>query len=697
VVQRISNAFGLNDLRSVVGGVPVILFALDQEGRYTLSEGGGLATLGRAPGASVGWSIFGLYPDQPAIHDGVRRALAGEPTTATVTVGDISYQAQYAPLRNPAGAVVGVVGLGVDITARRRAEEALAASEAEYRALVAALADGVVMQAADGRIVAANPSAERILGLSLDQLAGRTSLDPRWRAVHADGTPFPGAEHPAMVALATGQPQTGVAMGIHKPDGTRSWLVVNARPLTAPGESRPHAVVATFTDVTAQREAAEILARSEARFRALTEQSSDLVAITDKAGAVRYRSPSATRLLGYPTDIPPTSNIFGMAHPEDRARVRDYLDACLATTDPLPPLEVRLRHRDGSWPHFETVATNLLDDPAVGGIVFTSRDITARRAAEAALRESEAQLQDFLEHASDLIQSVDEYGRLVYANRAWRETLGYAEAALAGLSVFDIVAPEEREHCRATLAHLLDDGATEAIETVFVARDGRRIAVEGRVNCRATPGGARLTRGIFRDVTARRALEARLSHQATHDALTGLPNRALFLDRLAGALARANRAHAAPCVLYLDLDGFKGVNDRLGHAAGDLLLAATARRLLDCVRAGDTVARLGGDEFAVLLEPFTGRAEAKAMARRIITALGVPVFVGTDEARVAASVGVALATPDDSADTLLSAADAAMYRAKRSGAGRYMMADERRAPSPRPADAAAASVHAGRR
>ena len=243
------------------------------------------------------------------------------------------------------------------------------------------------------------------------------------------------------------------------------------------------------------------------------------------------------------------------------------------------------------------------------------------------------------------------------------------------MTILNIIAPEEHDFCR-TMQERLDAGAElGVVETVFVARDGRRITVEGGVNCRIAPDGTRLTRGIFRDVTARRALEVRLAHQATHDALTGLPNRALFLERLSAALARTNRDGAAVAVLFLDLDGFKAVNDGLGHAAGDLLLAVTARRLLDCIRVGDTAARLGGDEFAVVLEPLADIEGAEVVARRVIAALALPVFVGMGEACVSASIGIAVSAVGDTADMLLSAADTAMYRAKRSGTSLYVVHD----------------------
>src|SRR4051794_26490572 len=176
----------------------------------------------------------------------------------------------------------------------------------------------------------------------------------------------------------------------------------------------------------------------------------------------------------------------------------------------------------------------------------------------------------------------------------------------------------------------------------------------------------------------RKGLEARLAHQALHDDLTGLPNRALFLDRLGQALPRLGRHATSLAVLFLDLDKFKAVNDVLGHAAGDELLRAVAARLEGILRAGDTAARLSGDEFAVLCEDVAGERHAVGVAERVAEALRAPFRLGGgDEVNVGTSVGIALATePTEDPDTLLREADAAMYRAKERGGGVYEVFDD---------------------
>jgi len=157
------------------------------------------------------------------------------------------------PIRDSTGAVLRWHGANVDISERKMAEDALKDSEDRQRSIVTAMVEGVVLQDANGKVVQCNRAAERILGLSRDQMEGRTSMDPRWRSVHEDGSPFPGEDHPAMMSLRTGAAVTGVIMGVHRPDGTLTWISINAEPLRHSETDPPHAVVATFADITKPR------------------------------------------------------------------------------------------------------------------------------------------------------------------------------------------------------------------------------------------------------------------------------------------------------------------------------------------------------------------------------------------------------------------------------------------------------------
>jgi diguanylate cyclase (GGDEF)-like protein/PAS domain S-box-containing protein len=302
--------------------------------------------------------------------------------------------------------------------------------------------------------------------------------------------------------------------------------------------------------VLAVRENVRLLAetaarQNEVRFRSLVQHSSDVIIVIRPDGAIRFVSPSVSRVLGYEPETLSERSLFELLHTDDRDRARSFCREAGQLGGVTAPVEWRFRQPEGSVLHAEIIATNLLDEPAVRGIVLNTRDVSERK-----------------------------------------------------------------------------------------------------------------------------RLEQQLLHQAFHDPLTGLANRALFRDRVSHALTLARRHGHAITVLFLDLDDFKKVNDSLGHAEGDRLLVAAAERFRSCARATDTIARLGGDEFAILVEDSPGPDGHAAMVDRLTAAMAQPFMLGGTEVQVNASIGVAATSGGESADDLLRNADVAMYTAKRRGKGR---------------------------
>lgn len=213
-----------------------------------------------------------------------------------------------------------------DVTERHQAEVVLRESEERYRSLVAALTEGIVLQDAQGVVQASNNRAEEILGLSMSQLQGLTSIDPHWRSVHEDGTPFPGEEHPAMVALRTGQPCRNVVMGVHKPNGTLTWISINAQPMIRPGDDKPYAVVASFADITERKRIEEELFYEKELAQVTLNSIGDGVVTTDVTGRVQYVNPVAEALTGWSQSAAagkPLSEIFQLLQEDSRESVEN--------------------------------------------------------------------------------------------------------------------------------------------------------------------------------------------------------------------------------------------------------------------------------------------------------------------------------------------------------------------------------------
>jgi diguanylate cyclase (GGDEF)-like protein/PAS domain S-box-containing protein len=286
--------------------------------------------------------------------------------------------------------------------------------------------------------------------------------------------------------------------------------------------------------------------------------------------------------------------------------------------------------------------------------------------------EQAAQFRALVHNSSDLITVVAGDGTIRYQSPSVERMLGRRAAELAGTALIDLVHPDDQHHVTAALAKLAEtQTATGNLECRLQHADGSwRHSESICTNLSDDPRVGGLVLNI-RDVTERTALEQQLTHQAFHDPLTGLANRALFSDRVDHALARAGRNSPTAAVVFLDLDDFKTINDTLGHGAGNELLVAVADRLRGILRPADTAARLGGDEFALLLEDIPSEQEALAIAERVTLALREPFPLADHQVLVRASLGVAVAEPQHrQADELLRNADMAMYLAKANGKGR---------------------------
>lgn len=292
----------------------------------------------------------------------------------------------------------------------------------------------------------------------------------------------------------------------------------------------------------------------------------------------------------------------------------------------------------------------------------------ARLRAEQAARQSEAHFASLVRHSSDVISLIGPDSRIRFVSPASLGVLGLAPESLQDTSLLDLIHPQDRPQAAVFLRRILaHQGVAAVTEWRLRHADGSWRDMETLATKLAEEPAVCGVVLNSRDITERKRLEERLRQLAFQDPLTGLANRTLFRERLEHALTRAVRSQESVTLLYLDLDDFKRVNDRLGHAAGDTLLKTAAERLLECSRPADTVARLGGDELAVLIEEPLPRDTAVALAERIAARLAEPVVLAGQEVQVTASIGIVQGGPGDGVDKLIGKADLAMYSAKSRG------------------------------
>jgi diguanylate cyclase (GGDEF)-like protein/PAS domain S-box-containing protein len=344
-------------------------------------------------------------------------------------------------------------------------------------------------------------------------------------------------------------------------------------------------------------------------------------------------------------------------------------------------------------------------EPVVGpdgraGVVTAFYDITDQRRlerkqdiAEAALESERARFAALVERSSDIICVIDATGELTYASPAGQRLLGYVRGSKIGSSFPDLVHNEDLPGLMEAFHELLaEPGGVRSMAIRLLKSDGGWLHAEVVATNRLKDPAVRGIVANVRDITERAEAAARLAWQAYHDPLTGLPNRSMLLDRLQQSLHRAQRRGSLVALLFIDLDGFKDVNDSQGHASGDRLLVEVAHRLQGAVRMHDTVARLGGDEFVVLADDLAAKDEAVSLARRLNETIASPVSLPAGEVVVTGSIGIAY-DYDHDPETMLREADAALYRAKARGKDRFEVADPARRRAAGQAPSTGSAVH----
>ncbi|HEX4977591.1 MAG TPA: EAL domain-containing protein [Nocardioides sp.] len=395
-------------------------------------------------------------------------------------------------------------------------------------------------------------------------------------------------------------------------------------------------------------------------------------------GRVMLGNETLRLLLGYETEEFAAMPWWEFTHPDDVAPNLELFERSLRGEIDHFSMEKRFIRKDGSLMWAELTSSMVFDaegrpEYAIGMI----QDITERKRLETELSNAERHYRLLVERVPSVvyISDVGTQARWHYVSPQIENMLGFtAEEWLADPEVwYRQLHPEDRDRVdaaetAAAAAARPEEAAAHSSTYRMQHRDGSVVWVRDDAMALVEADGSVRWHGVLVDVTREKDLEARLGHQAFHDSLTGLPNRAKFGDEVARALGEGGEV----AVMFVDLDRFKNINDSFGHTYGDKVLVAAARRIKGCVRRRDVAARLGGDEFAVLVRD--ARPERLVeLAERILEKLrGTPMRFGELQVTVGASVGIAQAGPDDSADTLLRNADLAMYRAKRSGRGRHV-------------------------
>ena len=532
----------------------------------------------------------------------------------------------------------------------------------------------ILMIAPDSGVIAdANPAALRYYGHAPEKLRGMplADLEQRPPGQAAAALPLKPGRHKQMHRLAGGDVR---------------WVELHASPMAAsvapgaPGGSPP-LLCAIVIDITEYERTGAALAAARERLHIAIECARLVVWDAAVEEGTVYLSQGWSELRG---DAPrpvhmTTASYMELIHPEDRGSVTRRLWETVKGLNPYYEQEYRLRTLDGRW--IWLLSRGRVSERGANGrarrMSGTLMDITPGKQTQESLVLSEQRFRDVVDAAGEYVWESDPQFRLTYASDRIESMLGYTPAEVLGRRPSDFLHVGESLMSQAWYKNNVQpDGTFRGLEQCVVAKSGalvwQRITA---IPVRDAQGRLTGYRGTALDITEAHEARERLEYLATRDNLTGLPNRALLADRIAQALAGAQRNDDQVALLFIDLDNFKRVNDTCGHHVGDALLRQVAARLGDAVRRADTIARLAGDEFVVLL---TGVKETAAVARvaaKICTDLARPYEVPEAVAQAlhtSGSVGIAL-YPHDGRDftELLKSADAAMYRAKARGRNTY--------------------------
>jgi diguanylate cyclase (GGDEF)-like protein/PAS domain S-box-containing protein len=537
----------------------------------------------------------------------------------------------------------------------QRKEEALRKSESLYRQMFENnRAVKLLVDPETGDVTDVNPAACDFYGYPREVLTSMKIWDINIRTE---------AELRRSLESAASRERSYFQFQHRRADGEIRDVEIHTGPVELNGRRLLYSIV---HDITERKQAEQALHRSEEQYRVIFDYAPVGIYQSTRDGRFVTANAALARMLGY-------SSIEELTELNLEQDV--YLDGAqrhelIRRFEPFgyaESVELQWKRKDGSsiWVQLSAHAVRARD----GSLFFEGfvYDITQRKRAEEMLRKHSAAMTASM----DGIGILDERLEFTYANDSLSRLFGYSEpTALHGRSLCDLYEPQEQIRFVTSIVPIVHDNGRWRGEAVGLRRDGHIFPQE--ISLTSIGGGGMVC--VVRDVTERTYAEEQIKHLAYHDALTNLPNRLLFKDRLTVALSHAHRDDSRLAVLFLDLDRFKVINDSLGHSLGDHLLQAIAARVQTCLRDSDTVARLGGDEFTILLPGLHRSEDAVPVATKIIEAIRYPIHLEGREFFITTSIGISLFPEDGTdAETLIKNADTAMYQAKELGRDNYQM------------------------
>ncbi|HUN55452.1 MAG TPA: PAS domain S-box protein [Smithella sp.] len=455
-------------------------------------------------------------------------------------------------------------------------------------------------------------------------------------------------------------------------NGDVRWILESVTSIVYQGE---RATLGSFMDITQRKHLEETLRQSEERYRTILEEMGDAYFEVDLAGNYTFVNDAVSRHLGFSKEELLGTNVRLYMAKEDIDTVFKAFNSIFRTGKPRREISYTAVRKDGTTGFGELTGFILQNQKGEAiGFRGIARDITERMRLEESLHRSEEKYRSILENIQEGYFEVDLTGNFTFVNDSMSRITGCYKEELAGKNYRQFSDEENSKRVFQAFNKVFKTGEpTGGFDWLIIRKDGSKRYIEASASLQKDSSDKPIGfKGVIRDVTERKRIEQELSHMATHDALTGLPNRLMFSQLLGHAILSAKRNGTKVAIFFIDLDRFKIVNDTLGHEAGDQLLQEIARRFKQALRAVDVVARLGGDEFVIYIESFNEINQVTNVAHNILSAAIKPMVLMGEECRVTASIGISLYPNDgQNEQSLMKNADIAMYFAKEEGKNNF--------------------------
>ena len=560
------------------------------------------------------------------------------------------------------------LGSFMSITEHKRIENELLLSEEKYRNILENIEDGYVELDVSGNFIFFNEALCRIQGYPREELIKKTYRD----LMDEENTKKMFTRYNKV--YTTGESEKEVPYEIITKSGDRRHLETSITPMKD-AAGRIFAFRGIVRDRTESRHAEEVLRQNEEKYRAMIETIQDGYFEIDLNGKYTFVNDVICQHLKYSREelIGHSPKLY--QSPENLKKNVAAFNKVYETGKPVNSFEMQVTRKDGTI-QISEVSISLIRNTQGKPIGFRgiSRDITKRKQMEETIRESEERYRTIIEEMEEWYFETDLTGNITFFNDIFANVLGYSQKELTGMNFRDFIKKEDSDSVYRLFNQVYKTGkSTKNFPYKFVRLDGTVTSAEFSIfpkwDKEAKIAGFR---GVGHDITERKRAEERIQYLATHDGLTGLPNRVMFSQLLNHAIQAARRYKRQFAVFFIDLDRFKIINDTLGHEAGDQLLQEIATRFRQTLRAVDVIARMGGDEFVILIEEVSDLSQVATVAHKILATAIKPIMIMGEECRVTASIGISSYPKDgEEEQSLLKNADIAMYFAKEEGKNNF--------------------------